>query len=53
MRKLDLFIELDTGTDTQPRWIINPLFILMVDSVMAQIRVIAKIFGIDVSRRLE
>jgi len=48
---MDLFIGLDTGTDTQPRWVINPLFILMVDSVMAQLRTIAKIFGIDVSRR--
>lgn len=43
---MDLFIKIDTGTDYQNRWIINPLFILLAESAMNNIRTVAKLFGL-------
>lgn len=43
---MDLFIKVDTGTDTQNRWAINPLFILFAEAAIEHMRAVAKLFGL-------
>ena len=43
---MDLFVGIETGTDSQCRYIINPLFILLVNHQMAGIEAVAKLFGL-------
>lgn len=47
---MDLFVKVDTGTDNDYRWIINPLFLLLANWAMANVKVVATLFGITNQR---
>lgn len=44
-----LFVPIDTGTDHTQRFIINPLFILLVDAQMRSMTKLAEIFGLSMN----
>jgi len=50
---MDLFIKIDTGTDNSYRWIINPLFLLLVNWAMANVEAVSALFGITKRPRVE
>lgn len=43
---MDLFIKVDTGTDSDYRWMINPLFLLLSIWAMGNVKAVAALFGI-------
>jgi len=43
---MELLVQVDHGTDYQVRCILNPIFILLVNSVMANIEATANLFGL-------
>jgi len=47
---MDLFIKVDTGTDNDYRWMINPLFLLLCIGAMEHVKAVAALFGITKQR---
>lgn len=50
MKTLPLFIRIDSGTDYANRFIINPVFFLLVNAAMENIKKVAELFGIKYSQ---
>ena len=44
---MDNLVEIDIGTDTRHRYIINPLFEYMVEYQMSVIRETGRMFGLN------
>lgn len=47
---MDLFVKVDTGTDNDYRWIINPFFLILANWAMANVEAVAALFGITKQR---
>lgn len=43
---MELFVQADYGTDSQVRLVLNPVFVLLMNGAMANIRAVAELFGL-------
>lgn len=44
---MDLLIEIDTGTTAQPRFVLNPVFIILANQAMERIDAVARLFRVS------